>query len=210
MWLPFRLLFGEKAHYFYNFKEQAFELSEQAFEQVYEETASVHIQRETDLNQPCTDRILQDVKCAGGGRILEVGCGRGYLAGLLSENHHVTACDMHISDSIRQKHPKVDFVQGNIQSLPFEDAAFDTVVCTHTLEHVQNLALAIRELRRVTAKRLILVVPKQRPYKYTFDLHIHFFPYAQDFKKHLTGRSDLSQQVIENLGGDWYYQETLV
>lgn len=67
MWLPFRLLFGKKAHYFYDFKEQAFGLSEQAFAQVYEETASVHIQRETDLNQPCTERILQDVELRGGG-----------------------------------------------------------------------------------------------------------------------------------------------
>lgn len=43
-----------------------------------------------------------------------------------------------------------------------------------------NTALA--ELRRVAKRRLIIVVPKQRNYKYTFELHINFFPYLFDLK----------------------------
>lgn len=116
---------------------------------------------------------------------------------------------MHITDRTRSKYPKVDFVQANIQSLPFDDAAFDTVVCTHTLEHVQDIAGAVSELRRVAARQLILVVPRQRPYKYTFDLHIHFFPYEWDVRKHLMGHADFSTQEISCLGGDWYCCETV-
>ena len=36
-----------------------------------------------------------------------------------------------------------------ITSLPFEDGAFDAVLCSHVIEHVADEAAALRELRRV-------------------------------------------------------------
>jgi len=47
----------------------------------------------------------------------------------------------------------VRFVEGSVEDLPFLDDAFDTVVSTHTLEHVQRIGVALSELRRVAAKR---------------------------------------------------------
>jgi ubiquinone/menaquinone biosynthesis C-methylase UbiE len=91
--------------------------------------------------------------------------------------------------------------------LPFAPCAFDTVICTHTLEHVQNLTAAIDELRRVTRRRLIIVVPRQRPYRYTFDLHLHFFPYKHSLLTHLTPVPDIADRMVRDLDGDWYYQE---
>ena len=63
---------------------------------------------------------------------------------------------------------------------------------------------AVAELRRVCGGRLIVVLPKQREYKYTFDLHIHFFPYRYNVER-LLGTSG----TIEKLGGDWYYIEDI-
>lgn len=40
-------------------------------------------------------------------------------------------------------------VQGDLESLPFHDKAFDYVICTHVLEHVDDPAQACRELIRV-------------------------------------------------------------
>ncbi len=77
---------------------------------------------------------------------------------------------------------KFKSVQANLYSLPFEANSFDTVLCTHALEHVRNPREALRELLRVTGRRLIIVVPKQRPYLYTPDLHVHFLPYMYSFK----------------------------
>ncbi|MDZ7762755.1 MAG: methyltransferase domain-containing protein [Desulfovermiculus sp.] len=75
-------------------------------------------------------------------------------------------------------YPQVTFRQAELPLLPFIDQMFDTVVCTHTLEHIPDIRQAVKELRRVAKKRLIIVLPRQRPYRYTFDLHLHFFPYA--------------------------------
>ena len=76
MWLPFKLLFRNKAKIFFEFKEKAPYLSEQEFRDLYLESASVHIQRETDLNHACISAI--DSRIAGKS-VLDIACGRGYL-----------------------------------------------------------------------------------------------------------------------------------
>jgi len=40
-----------------------------------------------------------------------------------------------------------------------------------------NFNLAITELKRIAKKQLCIVVPCQRPYYYTLDEHVRFFPY---------------------------------
>lgn len=204
MWMPFKVLFKDKAHIFFNFKNIALQISEEEFHQIYEKTASVHIQRETHLNNECVVEIENNIL---GEKILEVGCGGGYLADILTTKHEVTACDMKISQKLTQKYPNVRFKQENIQNLSFKDNEFDTLICTHTLEHVQDFDVAIRELRRVTKKRLIVVVPKQRPYKYTFDFHLHFFPYAHILLSYMRPTNEIVKQELREIQGDWYYQE---
>lgn len=204
MWIPFRILFGNKSEGFFNFKDRVYDMSFEEFKGTYESLESVHIQRETDLNEACIDEILNNIK---GGNVLEVGCGRAYLAQKIESKANLIACDMVISTSLRSKYPRLDLREADIENLPFEDGEFDTVVCTHTLEHVLDLKKAISELRRVVSKRLIIVVPKQRPYKYTFDLHIHFFPYECSLLAHMTEAG--TSREIKLLDGDWYYQEEL-
>lgn len=204
MWIPFRILFGDKSADFFHFKDRAFDMSFEEFKNTYERLESVHIQRETDLNDACTEEILRN---ADGSSVLEVGCGRAYLAKRLAEKADLTACDMVISELLRNKYPNLDLREADIEALPFEDSTFDTVVCTHTLEHVLDIRKAISELRRVARKKLIIVVPKQRPYKYTFDLHVHFFPYEWSLLAHMTGAA--GERKVKLLDGDWYYQEEL-
>jgi ubiquinone/menaquinone biosynthesis C-methylase UbiE len=204
MWLPFKLLFKDKAHIFLNFKNIALQISEEEFCRTYEEVSSVGVQRETDLNKGCITEIEKNIL---GDKVLEVGCGRGYLANILSTKYEIIACDINISQQLIHKYPNIRFKQENIQNLSFRDNEFDTVICTHTLEHVQYFNIAIKELRRVTKKRLIVVVPKQRPYKYTFDLHLHFFPFEHTFFNHMLPTNKIVAQELKEIQGDWYYQE---
>jgi SAM-dependent methyltransferase len=44
-------------------------------------------------------------------------------------------------------------VQADLTRLPFEDAAFDVVICNHVLEHIPDDVAAMRELRRVLSER---------------------------------------------------------
>ena len=205
MWIPFKVLFGKKAEYFFSFKERAMEASGQEIHEVYLATADVHLRRETDLNEQCIAGIKANVV---GTTVLDVGCGRGYLADQLSRaGLAVTGCDFRIPDEVRARFPHIRFEHAQAEALPFAHGAFDTVICTHTLEHVQNLTAALDELRRVTRRRLIVVVPRQRPYRYTFDLHLHFFPYRHSLLTHLTPMPDVRNQTVQDLDGDWYYQE---
>jgi ubiquinone/menaquinone biosynthesis C-methylase UbiE len=95
------------------------------------------------------------------------------------------------------------FVEGNVEQLPFGDSEFDTVICTHTLEHVQRIDQALAGLRRVARQRVIVVVPRERPYRYSFNLHLHFFPYPWSWQA-ITG--NLRNALLEDLG-DWFYVE---
>ena len=81
------------------------------------------------------------------------------------------------------------------------------MVCTHTLEHVRGLLVAIGELRRVCSDKLIIVVPKQRPYRYTFDLRIHFFPYEHSLINAL--RPLPRSYGCETVGGDLFFIELM-
>lgn len=82
--------------------------------------------------------------------------------------------------------------------MPFEDNSFDTVICTHALEHIKNEKKALKELRRICRKKLIIVVPRQRDFRYTFDLHINFYPYRYNVEAMLE-----SDAIIELLNNDW-------
>lgn len=207
MWLPFHFLFRDKNEYFFRFKERGWQLSEEEFRRIYQETSSVHIQRGTDLNAGCIRQIDAN---ALGEKVLDVGCGRGFLASILSKTHQVTACDMIISNAVAAKNPGIHFQSENVEKLSFPDSEFDTVVCSHTIEHVQDVIAALRELRRVTKRRLIIVLPKQRPYRYTFDLHLRFFPYAYVAFDYLRPPAGRSSYTLKEIQGDWYYQEDKV
>lgn len=204
IWVSFKILFKRKAKLFFEFKDKAIRLSQEEFTAVYEETRSVHIERPTDLNQGCVKEIAAS---ALGEKVLDIGCGKGFLASVLSQRHRVMACDMIVSEKTRRDHPDVDFREENIQKLSFADNEFDTVISSHTLEHVQDAQTALEELRRVAKHRLIVVLPKQRPYRYTFDLHLRFFPYSHTVLQYMRPTFRQVKYDLKEIEGDWYYQE---
>ncbi len=77
-------------------------------------------------------------------RILDVGCGvKPYyplFAGVASEYVGVDIVE----------NPAAELL-GQVEALPVADASFDVVLCTQVLEHSDDPAQAVRELRRVTA-----------------------------------------------------------
>jgi ubiquinone/menaquinone biosynthesis C-methylase UbiE len=204
MSIPMRLLYKDRTHVFLTFKEKAWSMTEEEFAQAYRDVEPVLMERDTDLTEEAIGAVLGEIV---GSDVLEAGCGKGVLVGKLSERARVTATDIIISDEARSRAPSATFLEANVEALPFPDRQFDTVVCTHTLEHVRDLAKSLSELRRLAKKKLVIVVPKQRPYRYTFDLHLHFFPYRSS----LLGAfgKPLGVVSLREVGGDWLYTETL-
>ena len=197
-----KMAFRHRAPIYMDFKDKAHTMTCEEFTEAYRLTSEVAFERETDLNEASLKKIFQHID---GTNILEVGCGAGFLCRKLSEKYTVSASDIVIQPNLRETNPSISFYEADIEALPFEDNQFDTVVCTHTLEHVRFLQIAISELRRVTKKRLIIVVPRQRPYKYTFDLHLNFFPYLNSF---LLVMGNKGKNILcEDAGGDIFYVE---
>jgi ubiquinone/menaquinone biosynthesis C-methylase UbiE len=202
MKIPFKLLYKDKAHVFLDFKDKAPKLTKREVVATYQEIKTVLMERETDLNDDCIDEIFYQI---AGQNILDIGCGQCFLAGKMSKKYLVTAADITIDPALNVKYSNINFVEASVEKLPFKDEEFDTVVCAHTLEHVQDIFASITELRRVTKKRLIVVVPKQRPYKYTFDLHLHFFPYEHSLRT-IMGFNN-RKVSCKDVGGDLFYVE---
>lgn len=206
MWLPARMLFGPEVDLFLDFKSRALNLTDEEFADIYRRAHRFVIQRETDLTPSSLVAVLEAVE---GESVLEVGCGNGFLANRLSERspeRRIVGCDIFVGEEVAKRYPQVEFVEASVSKLPFEDKSFDCVVSTHVLEHVQNIALAMSELRRVAKKRLVVVVPRQRPYRYTFDLHIHFFPYAYTL---ISALNPEGRHSLREFDGDWVYIEEL-
>jgi ubiquinone/menaquinone biosynthesis C-methylase UbiE len=198
----FYLLFGRKSQYYLEFKQKLYTLSDQQINQYYEILVDTFIHRETDLNIESIRYIEKNIQ---GNTVLDVASGRGFLSEkLAAQGHLVTGVDIFHPSKV-QENQNLCFLTAEITALPFPDNHFDTVVCTHTLEHIRDLPLALKETRRVCQKRLIVVVPCQREYRYTFDLHIHFFPYEYNLRKFVgaAGR-------ITKAGGDFIYTEDML
>jgi len=99
-------------------------------------------------------------------RILDLGCGRGWLAGILSAFGPVTGVDLSPEGIARARDlwPQVDFRAGDVFTMPLETDAYDVVVSQEVLEHVDDqsgyLAVAARCLR--PGGVLILTTPNRR------------------------------------------------
>jgi ubiquinone/menaquinone biosynthesis C-methylase UbiE len=145
------------------------------------------IQQGTDNSAACIERLAELMLP---GSVCDVGCGTGYLLGALAAKsaeraQRFTGVDFQLEPGITERHPGMHFREADVERLPFADAEFDTVICTHVLEHVLHIDRTIAELRRVTARRLLIIVPLEREYRFTFNPHVHFFPYPHSFLRHI-------------------------
>ena len=97
----------------------------------------------------------------GAGSLLDVGAGDGRLTRRLAEaTPHTVALDFSRASLARAADLRLR-VQGSVLALPFGGASFDMVLATEVLEHLSDAdrRLAVRELVRVTRKRVLVSVP---------------------------------------------------
>ncbi|MET0589507.1 MAG: class I SAM-dependent methyltransferase [Novosphingobium sp.] len=101
--------------------------------------------------------IRRDVVPLARGSVFELGCGGGinqqlYDAALVTSFAGLDPGARlleHARAAAAKKGWKADIRHGYGEAIPFEDAAFDTVVCTFTLCSVTSHARTLAELRRV-------------------------------------------------------------
>lgn len=172
-------------------------LTEEEYAEYYACAAQARLAaRPTDLNRAGLEFILSNIV---GGTCLDAGCGRGYLSKrLAAAGRTVYGLDIEMPENYLDA-DGYTFVQGSIEEIPFPDDYFDTVISAHVLEHVRDLDKSTSELLRVAKERLLIVLPRQREYRYVADLHVRYFPYAYNVQMALP----VKDAVVTRVGSDW-------
>jgi SAM-dependent methyltransferase/DNA-binding MarR family transcriptional regulator len=92
-------------------------------------------------------------------RILDVGCGSGFLSILLTQMGHqvvgidlspqMIQCAYETASTFRRR---IEFRIMNLEHMDFADNSFDVVVCCEVLSHLKNHSQAFSEIKRVLKK----------------------------------------------------------
>ena len=101
-------------------------------------------------------RVAAEAVVAPGDKVLDACCGTGDLAvAARAEGGRVTGLDF--SDGMlelaRRKSTEIEWLRGDLLRLPFADASFDAATVGFGIRNVDDLDLALRELRRVLRPR---------------------------------------------------------
>jgi demethylmenaquinone methyltransferase/2-methoxy-6-polyprenyl-1,4-benzoquinol methylase len=97
-------------------------------------------------------RLAADAVVRPGDRVLDACCGTGDLAIAAREaGGDVTGLDFSepMLERARRKAPELEWVRGDLLSLPFPDESFDAATVGFGVRNVEDLERALAELRRV-------------------------------------------------------------
>ncbi|MBS1492489.1 MAG: class I SAM-dependent methyltransferase [Bacteroidetes bacterium] len=103
----------------------------------------------------------------GNRKLLDVGCGDGTFAGY-SQSKGLDTYGIDFSETAIEKalkkFPQVKFSVGDAENLTFDTGTFDYVTCNGSLEHVPNMAKAVKEMVRVGKEncRYFILVPNEK------------------------------------------------
>lgn len=108
-------------------------------------------------------RYAVAAELVAGREVLDLASGEGYGSALLARRaRRVVGVDLDAASisHARRKYgrPGLEFVEGRAECLPLEDASVDAVVSFETIEHVQDQASFLAEIRRCLRPAGLLVI----------------------------------------------------
>ncbi len=116
------------------------------------------------LRYTIANHILQTLRRLEFDTFLDAGGGEGYKACLLKRLWGTKVMLSDLSEQACQRSREIfdlPAVAADLHNLPFQDKAFDVVLCSESLEHVEDYPSALNELLRITRKTLIITVPHE-------------------------------------------------
>ncbi len=111
------------------------------------------------------NRIPKETKL----KILNVGCGAGFLSERLKKlGHFVVSIDVNDLAIEYAKRKNIDIIKADAKILPFKDEVFDIVLCIDVLEHIREDEIVLKSINRVLKRRgrLLIVVPAGKKLTY--------------------------------------------
>jgi len=104
-------------------------------------------------NRPLFEAVLDAAEVNHGTRLLDVGCGSG-LTLVLAARRGAIPAGLDVSPGLlgiaRERLPDADLREGDMESLPFPDEAFDAVTGVNAFQFAGDPRRALREAARVT------------------------------------------------------------
>jgi SAM-dependent methyltransferase len=111
------------------------------------------------------------------GRLLDVGCGTGWLAEHFEDYTGVDGSPDAVSEAVaRGRNVSLADVD---QPLPFDDASFDGVVLKDLLEHVADPVAVVAEVRRVLRPGGIVFASSPDAQRWVWDDYTHRRPFTR-------------------------------
>jgi SAM-dependent methyltransferase len=118
----------------------------------WNDRASTYEQLTARATAMAIEPLLDAADVTEGRRVLDAATGPGALAAAAAaRGAHVTGVDLAeaMLETARRRHPDVEFVHGDVEDLPFDDAAFDAVVAGFVVNHLPEPERGAAELARV-------------------------------------------------------------
>lgn len=113
--------------------------------------------------------ITKNIKPQKKTTLLDVGCGNGFFTYHFAKLYNVTGLDF--SKRMLKINPHYKLVHGDAENLPFDNNTFDIVFCSDLLHHLKKPKEAIREMKRVVKKYIIVSEPnRNNPLMFLFGL----------------------------------------
>lgn len=99
------------------------------------------------------------------GKLLECGCGEGYVLERIKGRGEVYGMDISLEalKEAKRRKPNAELFLGDIINIPFDDKSFDITVACDVLEHTKQYEKAISEILRVTKPngKIIIAIPNE-------------------------------------------------
>ena len=130
------------------------ELSKEWFNKqapVYDDTNTILYSKYGKISCENIFEFLKDKKYT---KLLDIGCGTGYLIDMLAKVHEAEYTGVDLSpEMIKQANNKkiknAKFIEGRSDEIPFDDNTFDIITCSQSFHHYPDTDKAMQEARRV-------------------------------------------------------------
>ena len=105
-----------------------------------------------DTNARLIDSVLRLGKFRGGAKVVDLGCGSGvFTDALRRRGYRCTGVDLSpkLIAIARQKYPEIEFIEGDVEGLPFPEASFDAVLLSGLVHHLPDASRCAAEVFRI-------------------------------------------------------------
>ena len=190
-----------------NLKNNIIKISKEEYNNYYKLMPDMH--ENSDLSEKCIEEIIKNIT---GNSVIDVGCGKGYLINKIHKkikNIKISGAEIVISEKLNKiaSESHANIFNFSVEEIFNINQKFDTVICTHVLEHILDIRTAYENLLKITNKKLIIVIPRERPNQFSFNGHLHFFPYEWSFVNTIIPKNNFKIKEIQR---DFFYCETII